>query len=96
MTKKITYGITSTIFLTILVLIASSNTPNENNLNSNEIELNWKLSDNDSLSYRTVMTEIGESSFEVDFGGLFNKITDSTKSDKSQFGKDFFNRLKDQ
>lgn len=96
MTKKLIYGITSTILLSTLVLIACSNTSDKSNSTENGIELNWKLSDNDSLSYKTVMTEIGESSFEMDLGGLFDKITDSTKTDKDQFGKDFFNKLKDQ
>jgi len=98
MTKKIIYGITSTILLSTFVLIACSNTSDNNNSNSTEntIDLNWKLSEKDSLYYKTVMTEIGESSFEMDFGGLFDKITDSTNTDKDQFGKNFFNKLKNQ
>jgi hypothetical protein len=97
MTKKLIYGITSAILLSTFVLIACSNTSSKSNSNStkNGIELNWKLSENDSISYKTVMTEIGESSFGMDLGELFDKITDSTKTDKDQFGKDFFNKLKD-
>lgn len=96
MTKKLIYGITSIILLSTFVLIACSKTSGKNNSTENGIELNWKLSENDSLSYKTVMTEIGESFFEMDFGELFDKITDSTKSDKGQFPKNFFNKLKNQ
>lgn len=98
MKKKIIFGITSAILLSTFVLIACSNTSNKNNSNYTEkgIELNWKLSDNDSLIYKTVMNQIGESSFEMDYRGLFDKITDSSKTDTDKFGKDFFKKIKDQ
>ena len=98
MTKKLIYGITSTIILSTFVLFACSNTSDKNISNSTEngIELNWKLSDNDSLVYETVMNQIGESSFEMDYGGLFDKLIDSSETGANKFGKDFFKKIKDQ
>lgn len=98
MTKKVIYGISGTLLLLTFVLIACSNVSINNNSNPTEkgIRLKWKLSDNDSLIYKTVMNPIGESSFEMDYGSLFDKITDSSKTDAQKFGKDFFKRIKDQ
>lgn len=97
MTKKLLPGFISILLLTFLVLVVSSGKPAPNQIPSVEkgIELNWKLEENDSLYYRTVMTTIGESSFDIDFGGLFDKITDSTDTKTDEFGKKFFNKLKD-
>lgn len=96
MKKKTIYRITGTILLSTFVLIACSNTSDKNNSNQTKkgIELNWILSDNDSLIYKTVMNQIGESSFEMDYGGLFDKTTDNSKVDTEKFGKDFLKNLK--
>ena len=42
-------------------------------IENEHIELNWEIGPKDTLSYETVMTEIGES--QLDFQGLFGKAT---------------------
>jgi len=66
----------------------------DRNIENDYIELNWKLEPNDTLVYQTIMSEIGESKFEMDFQGLFGKITDSIETKNKNFHKDFFEKLK--
>jgi len=56
-------------------------------------QLNWKIDESDTISYETIMTEIGESKFEMNFGSLFGKLTDSIDVEED-FDKDFVNKLK--
>lgn len=91
------------IIITCLCIILSSinssfaQIPNNNKLDSTnvEIELKWKLTQNDTLFYETIMTEIERSKFEVDFGGLFGKTTDSTEFSKT-FIEHFYQKLQDE
>ncbi len=57
------------------------------------IKMKWIIPTNKSIKYETVMNVIGNSTFEMDFGKLFNKIIDSALTDKENLGKDFFNKL---
>lgn len=97
MTKRIIQLITSTLLMSGFVLMACSNKANDSKIESarNTVDLNWKLPDTDSLKYQTVMTPIGESSFKMNFGELFDKITDKENTEMENFGKTFFKKLKD-
>ncbi len=94
MTRNILLGITTFIGASAFLLISCSNTTQKKKIT--EVELNWKLSNNDTIFYKTVMNEIGESSFDMDFGGVFDKMNDSTNSGFKDFGKNFFKDIKDQ
>ena len=91
MNKKTIYGIITTMSMSLFLIIACSNTANKTTT-SDGINLEWKVKQNDSLSYKTVMTEIGESTFEMDFGGLFGDLNDSSKTSQN----DFFKKFKDE
>jgi hypothetical protein len=90
MTKKTIYGIITTMSMSLFLIIACSNTANKTTA-SDGINLEWKVKKNDRLTYKTVMTEIGESTFEMDFGGLFGGLNDSTKTNQNDFFKKFKN-----
>ncbi|MFA0961124.1 hypothetical protein AB9P05_04930 [Roseivirga sp. BDSF3-8] len=45
---------------------------------SQTIDLRWKIDNNDTLTYGTVMKDIEPSSVEMDFGGLLRSLSDST------------------
>lgn len=98
MNRKITYSIINIIILSTISFVACSNRIDENNIEVTKkvVKLQWKLSNNDTIFYKTVMSEIGESSFEADFGGIFKKDTNSTKTGVNKLGNDFFKKLKDQ
>lgn len=66
---------------------------NENSKNE-YFELNWKIQPQDTLVYQTVMSEIGESEFEMNFEGLFGKLADSLKTENNNFHQDFYKKLK--
>lgn len=55
------------------------------------VDLKWKIGTNEKLNYLTVMSDIDTSSIEMDFGGLFKALSDSTinglKESKSIFKK---------
>ncbi len=98
MKNKITYGLIGSTLLSFLVLLACSNSSSKNSLNQNEntVELNWKLASNDSIIYKTVMNEIGDPTFEVNFGGIFKSLNDELGDDTKNLEKDFFKSLKNQ
>ena len=90
MKKKTIYGIITAMSMSLFLIIACSNTAKPTTA-SNGINLEWKVPQNDSISFKTVMTEIGESTFEMDFGGLFGDLNDSTKTSQNDFFKKFKN-----
>lgn len=93
MTRKIFFSFIGSTLLFFILLITCSNT---NNINKKSIVLRWKLSQNDTLRYKTVMNEIGESSFQLNLGGLFDTFTKDSISNGKSTGKDFFNKLQHQ
>lgn len=93
MIRKILFSFIGLVSLFFILLISCSNT---NNNTKKDIVLHWKLSQNDTLRYKTVMNEIGESSFQLNFGKLFDTLTKSTGSNDKSTGKDFFNKLQHQ
>ena len=42
------------------------------------VDLKWKIGKSEKLNYFTIMSDIDESSIEMDFGGLFKSLSDST------------------
>ena len=58
------------------------------------VDLQWKLKPGDTLTYETVLTEIEASSIDIDFGGLFDQIVDSTDVENKDIGKTLFKQLK--
>jgi len=95
--NKLFYLATFIISMSFLLVVACSNTNNKTISESSEegIELKWKLSKIDSIKYKTVMTQIGESTFEMDYGDFFNNLIDSTETEKEDSSKEFFKKLKD-
>ncbi|NOQ71757.1 MAG: hypothetical protein GQ574_07145 [Crocinitomix sp.] len=85
--------IAGTIFfgISLFTFITCSSISEEKPSDKNEVLLNWKIPDGEKIEYETVMEEIGESTFEVELGGLFEKMKDSDSDDKKN---DFFNKLK--
>ena len=58
------------------------------------VDLRWKIGKGEKLNYATVMSEIDTSSIEMNFGGLFESLSDSTESGLKE-SKDIFNKLND-
>lgn len=65
-------------------------------VNQAGVKLNWKIPNGDTLIYKTVMNQIGESSFEMNLGDLFEKMTEEDHEDSDLLGQDFFESIKDQ
>ena len=61
--------------------------------NAETVKLQWKISPEDTLKYKTIMNDIGEQKLEMNFGGMFDKLFDSIPEKDKLFGKDFFNKL---
>ncbi len=57
-----------------------------------EVELNWKIVPQETLTYQTIMNEIDTSVVELNFGDLFKAFTDSTE-DKTNEAKNLFKQL---
>lgn len=63
------------------------------------IDLKWKIAEKEKLSYLTVMNDIDTSSIEMNFGGLFKALSDSTENglkESKNFFKKFNQALKNQ
>src|SRR5690554_3706646 len=58
------------------------------------VDLKWKLETNEKLNYLTVMSDIDTSSIEMDFGGLFKALSDSTDNGWKE-SKKFFKKFND-
>jgi len=58
------------------------------------VDLKWKIGKNEELNYLTVMSDIDTSSIEMDFGGLFNALSDSTGNGLEK-SKDLFKKIND-
>ncbi len=58
------------------------------------VDLKWKIGENEKLNYSTVMSVIDTSTIEMDFGGLFKSLSDSTASGLKE-SKDFFKKFND-
>jgi hypothetical protein len=58
------------------------------------VDLKWKIGTNEKLNYLTVMSDIDTSSFEMDFGGLFKALSDSTDKGLNE-SKSFFKKFND-
>jgi len=57
-----------------------------------EVELNWKIAPQETLTYQTIMNEIDTSVVEVNFGDLSKAFADSTE-DKTNEAKNLFKQL---
>ena len=86
MYKKIGFEIS----IVLLMIVACSNSYKTKNDDS--VELNWKLSTSDTLTYSTVMHDIEESNFEMHFGNIYNEILDSAST---KINKDFYKKIDD-
>lgn len=53
--------------------------------------LTWKIEEADSIVYKTIMNEIGDSEFETDFSGIFNFSDED--SEEEQEGKQKMNQF---
>lgn len=58
------------------------------------VDLKWKIGINEKLNYLTVMSDIDTSSIEMDFGGLFKALSDSTDNGLKE-SKNFFKKFND-
>ena len=76
----------------ILVLIISLNTLAAFGQKKKAVDLQWKIDKNEKLNYATVMSEIDTSTFEMDFGSLFESLSDSSETGFLE-SKDFFNKF---
>lgn len=56
------------------------------------VDLKWKIEKNENLNYSTVMRDIDTASFEMNFGGLFKALSDST-NDGLEKSKDLFKKF---
>lgn len=58
----------------------------------NEVLLNWKIPEDETIEYETVMEEMEKSTFELELGDMFDKLKDSSSDNTKE---EFFNKLKD-
>ena len=58
------------------------------------VDLKWKIGKSEKLNYFTIMSDIDESSIEMDFGGLFKSLSDSTDNGLKE-SKDLFKKIND-
>ncbi|MBT0609236.1 hypothetical protein [Aequorivita echinoideorum] len=58
------------------------------------VDLKWKIGSNEKLNYLTAMSDIDTSSIEMDFGGLFKALSDSTDNGLKE-SKSFFKKFND-
>lgn len=58
------------------------------------VDLNWKIGKNEKLTYLTVMNEIDTTSIEMNFGGLFKALSDSSDKGLSE-SKNIFKKFND-
>jgi hypothetical protein len=82
--------------LTILFAITTLTTFGQKN---QSVDLKWKIAKNENLSYATVMSDIDTSSIEMDFGGLFKALSDSSGNglkESKEFFKTFNQAFKNQ
>lgn len=75
--------------LTILFAVATMVAYGQQN---QTVDLRWKIAKNETLSYSTVMNDIDTSSIEMDFGGLFKALSDSTENGLKE-SKEFFKKF---
>ncbi|MDO1501815.1 hypothetical protein Q2T40_16900 [Winogradskyella maritima] len=73
-----------------VIFISCSNTSNSKVSNQSEegVQLNWKVSENDTLVYRTVINQIEDSSQDI-----LNGI-DSVNSKNDNFSREFYEKIK--
>lgn len=65
--------------ITSSVLVAQS---------TEKVNINWKIQDDETIVYKTLMNEIDTSNIEFNFGGIFDVLGDSIPFDsKSMFNK---------
>lgn len=50
-----------------------------------KVQLQWKIGEKETVVYKTLMKEIDSSSFEVDFGNLFDGMGDSISTESKNF-----------
>jgi len=79
------------IRLTILLAVIATTVFGQRN---QTVDLRWKINKNEKLNYATVMSDIDTSSIEMDFGGLFKSLSDSTSNGLKE-SKDFFKKFND-
>ena len=69
----------SIVILTLLFLNLGYSQTDENPMEKKSedklFKLNWKINESDTVLYETIMTEIGESKFEMDFEGMFKNLS---------------------
>ena len=75
--------------ITILLIFISMATIGQKN---QTVDLQWKIAENEKLNYLTVMNEIDTSSLKMDFGKLFQALSDSTNNGLEE-SKCFFDKI---
>ena len=78
-------GLRLTILLAVTAFTAFGQT-------NQTVDLNWKIQENEKLTYATVMSDIDTSSIAMDFGNLFKSLSDSTNNGLKE-SKAFFKNL---
>jgi hypothetical protein len=56
------------------------------------VDLKWKIANDEKINYLTVMSDIDTSSIEMDFGGLFKALSDSSENGLKE-SKEYFKKL---
>lgn len=76
----------------VIVMIGLLTAASAFSQNKNEVDLNWKIQPSETLSYKTVMTEIDTSAVQFNFGNLYEALVDSSDN-KVKEAKDLFKQL---
>lgn len=86
--------ITILLFLCSTFGFSQSGYPPSKHSTDTSFQLEWKIEPSDTLIYETVMTEIGESNFDIDFKELFSQLSDTIDVDRINFDEDLMEKLK--
>lgn len=89
MTQKNILTILIVFSFSILMFSTCSNIAEDKPSDKTEVSLNWIIPKSETITYETVMDEIDESTFDIELGDMFNKLSDSNKTNN------FFDKLKD-
>ena len=60
--------------------------------NGKTVRLKWKIDKEQDIRYETIMNDIIDPSFDMNFGGIFDKLLDSTSGNKKEM-KNFFKKF---
>ena len=107
MKNKLNYLNSLIIILSVGLYSCSTNKKMIDDKKNEKVSLNWKVKD--TIKYKTIMEQIGDAEFDVNFGKIFGnvfdsiskKVIDSTNSNKDSitnlnnpFNGDFFKKLR--